>query len=166
MQWLEDIKNKLAYCSDLSASSQKDLEGKLETIQVIILIITWKFPSHWSVTSSSSFLSQPPLLYLCSISHLFPYNLLIYSFILFLAWIVSTFVIISAHIHLHDMAQTTVILISVIFYLKSVLLTSTFFLKTLLHTLSLTISVMLHRILSLLPVIKLLFCLILGFAAL
>jgi len=34
MQWLEDIKNKLAYCSDLSASSQKDLEGKLETIQV------------------------------------------------------------------------------------------------------------------------------------
>ncbi|PSN53210.1 hypothetical protein C0J52_04485 [Blattella germanica] len=37
MQWLEDIKNKLAYCSDLSASSQKDLEGKLETIQDLLL---------------------------------------------------------------------------------------------------------------------------------
>ncbi|KDR11756.1 Nesprin-1 [Zootermopsis nevadensis] len=36
-QWLEDIKNKLAYCSDLSASSQKDLEGKLETIQDLLL---------------------------------------------------------------------------------------------------------------------------------
>lgn len=36
-QWLEDIKNKLAYCSDLSASSQKDLERKLETIQDLLL---------------------------------------------------------------------------------------------------------------------------------
>ncbi|XP_068085330.1 muscle-specific protein 300 kDa [Anabrus simplex] len=36
-QWLEDIKNKLSYCSDLSASSQKDLEGKLETIQDLLL---------------------------------------------------------------------------------------------------------------------------------
>ncbi|GLH12194.1 Uncharacterized protein GBIM_16929 [Gryllus bimaculatus] len=36
-QWLEDIKNKLAYCSDLSASSQKDLESKMETIQDLLL---------------------------------------------------------------------------------------------------------------------------------
>ncbi|XP_071454288.1 muscle-specific protein 300 kDa-like [Hetaerina americana] len=36
-QWLQDIKNKLSYCSDLSASSQKDLEGKLETIQDSLL---------------------------------------------------------------------------------------------------------------------------------
>ncbi|XP_063222936.1 muscle-specific protein 300 kDa isoform X4 [Bacillus rossius redtenbacheri] len=36
-QWLEDIRNKLSYCSDLSAPSQKDLEGKLETIQGLLL---------------------------------------------------------------------------------------------------------------------------------
>lgn len=36
-QWLGDIKNKLAYCSDLSATSQKDLVGKLETIQDLLL---------------------------------------------------------------------------------------------------------------------------------
>lgn len=34
LHWLEEIRSKLAYCSDLSASSQKDLENKLETIQV------------------------------------------------------------------------------------------------------------------------------------
>jgi len=33
-RWLEEIREKLACCSDLSASSQKDLEKKLETIQV------------------------------------------------------------------------------------------------------------------------------------
>ncbi|XP_044734627.1 nesprin-1 [Chrysoperla carnea] len=37
LQWLADIKNKLTYCSDLSATSQKDLEGKLETIQDLLL---------------------------------------------------------------------------------------------------------------------------------
>ncbi|XP_046474495.1 muscle-specific protein 300 kDa isoform X6 [Neodiprion pinetum] len=37
MQWLEDIRNKLAYCSDLSASSQKDLESKMEIIQDLLL---------------------------------------------------------------------------------------------------------------------------------
>ncbi|XP_043492348.1 nesprin-1 [Polistes fuscatus] len=36
-RWLNDIKNKLAYCSDLSASSQKDLENKMETMQDILL---------------------------------------------------------------------------------------------------------------------------------
>lgn len=36
-QWLEDIKSKLAYCSDVNSSSQKDLEGKLETIQELLL---------------------------------------------------------------------------------------------------------------------------------
>ncbi|XP_012253400.2 muscle-specific protein 300 kDa isoform X14 [Athalia rosae] len=36
MQWLEDIRNKLAYCSDLSASSQKDLENKMEIIQDLL----------------------------------------------------------------------------------------------------------------------------------
>ena len=35
--WLEDIKNKLAYCSDLSTSTQKDLEKKLEMIQDMLL---------------------------------------------------------------------------------------------------------------------------------
>lgn len=34
LHWLEEIRTKLACCSDLSASSQKDLEKKLETIQV------------------------------------------------------------------------------------------------------------------------------------
>lgn len=37
-QWLDDIKNKLEYCSDLSATSQKDLEGKLATIQDLLLL--------------------------------------------------------------------------------------------------------------------------------
>lgn len=37
-QWLEDIKEKLAYCSDLSATSQRDLEGKLATIQDLLLL--------------------------------------------------------------------------------------------------------------------------------
>ncbi|KAK2588097.1 hypothetical protein KPH14_004158 [Odynerus spinipes] len=36
-RWLNDIKNKLDYCSDLSASSQKDLENKMETMQDILL---------------------------------------------------------------------------------------------------------------------------------
>ncbi|XP_075225316.1 muscle-specific protein 300 kDa isoform X2 [Lycorma delicatula] len=36
-QWLEGINSKLQYCSDLSASSQKDLEGKFETIQDLLL---------------------------------------------------------------------------------------------------------------------------------
>lgn len=37
-QWLDDIKQKLEYCSDLSATSQKDLEGKLATIQDLLLL--------------------------------------------------------------------------------------------------------------------------------
>lgn len=37
-QWLDDIKTKLEYCSDLSATSQKDLEGKLATIQDLLLL--------------------------------------------------------------------------------------------------------------------------------
>lgn len=36
ISWLNGIKNKLEYCSDLSASSQEDLDRKLETIQVKI----------------------------------------------------------------------------------------------------------------------------------
>jgi len=32
--WLEEIKDKLSYCCDLSASSQKDLESKLGTVHV------------------------------------------------------------------------------------------------------------------------------------
>ncbi|XP_020291842.1 nesprin-1 isoform X3 [Pseudomyrmex gracilis] len=35
--WLEDIRNKLAYCSDLSASSQKDLERKMDIVQDLLL---------------------------------------------------------------------------------------------------------------------------------
>ena len=35
--WLEDIRNKLAYCADLSTSTQKDLEKKLEMIQDMLL---------------------------------------------------------------------------------------------------------------------------------
>lgn len=35
LRWLDEIRNKLAYCSDVSAQSQKDLEKKLETIQVL-----------------------------------------------------------------------------------------------------------------------------------
>lgn len=37
-QWLDDIKDKLEYCSDLSATSQKDLELKLATIQDLLLL--------------------------------------------------------------------------------------------------------------------------------
>lgn len=37
-QWLDDIKEKLEYCSDLSATSQKDLEAKLATIQDLLLL--------------------------------------------------------------------------------------------------------------------------------
>ena len=33
-QWLDGISTRLQHCSDLSASSQQDLEAKLETIQV------------------------------------------------------------------------------------------------------------------------------------
>ncbi|XP_032455805.1 nesprin-1 isoform X11 [Nasonia vitripennis] len=36
-RWLDEIRNKLAYCSDLSASSQKDLEKKMEIIQDLLL---------------------------------------------------------------------------------------------------------------------------------
>lgn len=36
-QWLGDVRNKLGYCSDLSASSQKDLDSKMETIQDLLL---------------------------------------------------------------------------------------------------------------------------------
>jgi nesprin-1 len=32
--WLADISQKLSYCSDLSASSQEDLETKMATVQV------------------------------------------------------------------------------------------------------------------------------------
>ena len=32
--WLRDVESKLAYCSDLSASSQKELEAKLATVKV------------------------------------------------------------------------------------------------------------------------------------
>lgn len=35
--WLDETKNKIAYCSDLSSSSQKDLENKLATIQDLLL---------------------------------------------------------------------------------------------------------------------------------
>ncbi|XP_034936487.1 nesprin-1 isoform X11 [Chelonus insularis] len=37
IQWLEVIKEKLAYSSDLSALSQKDLENKLEVVQDLLL---------------------------------------------------------------------------------------------------------------------------------
>lgn len=36
-QWLDDIKNKLSYCSDLNSSSQQDLEAKLAIIQDLML---------------------------------------------------------------------------------------------------------------------------------
>lgn len=36
-QWLDDIKSRLSYCSDLDSSSQKDLEAKLATIQDLLL---------------------------------------------------------------------------------------------------------------------------------
>lgn len=36
-QWLGDVRHKLGYCSDLSASSQKDLDSKMETIQALLL---------------------------------------------------------------------------------------------------------------------------------
>ena len=36
-QWLDDIKNKLTYCSDLSSANQKDLEIKLAVLQDLIL---------------------------------------------------------------------------------------------------------------------------------
>lgn len=36
-RWLDDIRSKLAYCSDLSASSQKDLQKKMDTIQDLLL---------------------------------------------------------------------------------------------------------------------------------
>ena len=32
--WLRDVQSKLAYCSDLSATSQKELEAKLATVKV------------------------------------------------------------------------------------------------------------------------------------
>ncbi|KAL7297367.1 hypothetical protein TKK_0009753 [Trichogramma kaykai] len=35
--WLDDIRAKLTYCSDLSASSQKDLEKKMEIIQDLLV---------------------------------------------------------------------------------------------------------------------------------
>lgn len=35
--WLQDIKSKLSYCSDLSATSQEDLDKKMETIQDLLL---------------------------------------------------------------------------------------------------------------------------------
>lgn len=35
--WLDDIKDKLAYCNDLSSPSQKDLENKLATIQDLLI---------------------------------------------------------------------------------------------------------------------------------
>lgn len=37
LQWLDNIRSKLDYCCDLSASSQKDLETKLETIQALLM---------------------------------------------------------------------------------------------------------------------------------
>ncbi|XP_078048160.1 muscle-specific protein 300 kDa isoform X4 [Augochlora pura] len=36
-RWLDDIGKKLAYCSDLGASSQKDLENKMEIVQDLLL---------------------------------------------------------------------------------------------------------------------------------
>nr|XP_034172930.1 nesprin-1 isoform X14 [Osmia lignaria] len=36
-RWLDDIRKKLAYCSDLGASSQKDLENKMEIVQDLLL---------------------------------------------------------------------------------------------------------------------------------
>lgn len=36
-QWLDEIRNKLAYCSNFSGLSQKDLETKMETIQDLLL---------------------------------------------------------------------------------------------------------------------------------
>lgn len=36
-QWLEDVRNKLSYCSDFNSSSQKDLEAKLEAVQDLLL---------------------------------------------------------------------------------------------------------------------------------
>lgn len=35
--WLNDIKTKLEYCADLSATSEKDLENKLQVIQDLVL---------------------------------------------------------------------------------------------------------------------------------
>ncbi|XP_043237695.1 nesprin-1-like isoform X2 [Amphibalanus amphitrite] len=35
--WLKDVQSKLAYCSDLSATSQKELEAKLATVKDLLL---------------------------------------------------------------------------------------------------------------------------------
>ncbi|KAG5889994.1 hypothetical protein JTB14_035906 [Gonioctena quinquepunctata] len=35
--WMEDIKEKLAYCSEINGASQKDLKSKLETTQELLL---------------------------------------------------------------------------------------------------------------------------------
>lgn len=37
-EWLKDINAKLDYCADLSAASQKDLQGKLDTVQDMLLM--------------------------------------------------------------------------------------------------------------------------------
>jgi nesprin-1 len=37
IRWLDEIRDKLAYCADLSASSQKDLEKKMEIIRDLLL---------------------------------------------------------------------------------------------------------------------------------
>ncbi|XP_074030429.1 muscle-specific protein 300 kDa isoform X10 [Leptinotarsa decemlineata] len=37
IHWMDDIKEKLAYCSEINGASQKDLEAKLETIQELLL---------------------------------------------------------------------------------------------------------------------------------
>lgn len=37
LQWLDNIKTKLDFCCDLNASSQKDIESKLETIQSLLM---------------------------------------------------------------------------------------------------------------------------------
>lgn len=41
--WLDGVSTRLNHCSDLSSSSQQDLEAKLETIQVRLLSIVWNF---------------------------------------------------------------------------------------------------------------------------
>lgn len=56
-RWLAEIKEKLSYCADMSASSQKDLEVKLGTVHVSHNFIL-SFPIGSFITKSLPFMQN------------------------------------------------------------------------------------------------------------
>ncbi|XP_031632357.1 nesprin-1 isoform X5 [Contarinia nasturtii] len=64
-EWLQDINSKLDYCADVSTASQKDLQGKLDAVQDMIMLKDEGFAKVQGIVE----MAQPVLLTTAPLGH-------------------------------------------------------------------------------------------------